>query len=252
VDLTILGSCGTWPGAGRATSGYLVRHDGHALWVDTGMGTFAGLQRHVALADVDAILVTHEHLDHMADLFAVAYGIAYGGLAPDGFPIHVPPGVFARLEGAVGEGTKERVRAAFDVRTLTPATFEIGPFAIEAVPMPHAGLTAFGFRIAAGGAMLAYTGDTGPGGGAVARVGAGADLLLAEAALLASDPVPASDLHLTAAQAAEGAAAAGAARLVLTHIRPDRDPAASVREAGERYDGPIGVAEEGLTMEVRS
>ena len=240
MDLTVLGSCGTWPGAGRATSGYLVRHDGHALWVDAGIGTFAELQRHLALAEVDAILVTHEHLDHIADLLAVAYAIAYGGLAPEGFPVHLPSGVLGHLEGAVGEGTREKLRAAFDVH------------AVEAVPMPHAGLAAFGYRIAAGGAMLAYTGDTGPGDGAVARLGAGADVLLAEAALLETDPVPALDLHLTAAQAAEGAAAAGASRLVLTHIRPDRDPAVSVREAGRRYDGPIGVAEEGTTMEVRA
>lgn len=252
MDLTILGACGTWPGAGRATSGYLVRHDGHALWVDTGTGTFAELQRHLALADVDAILVTHEHLDHIADLLAVAYAISYGGVAPEGFPLHLPPGVLERLEGAFGASMREKFRAAFDVRTVSATTFEVGPFGIEAVPMPHAGLPAFGYRIAAGGAMLAYTGDTGPGDGAVARLGAGADLLLAEAALLATDPVPPLDLHLTAAQAAHGAAAAGAARLVLTHIRPDRDPAASVREAGERYDGPIAVAEEGTTMEVRS
>ena len=252
MDLTILGSCGTWPGPGRATSGYLVRHAGHALWVDAGMGTFAELQRHVALAEVDAILVTHEHLDHIADLFAVAYAIAYGGLAPEGFAVHLPPGVLARLEGAFGAGTRERFHAAFDVRTVTAGVRDIGPFAVEAVPMPHAGLAAFGYRIAAGGAMLAYTGDTGPGDGAVARLGAGADVLLAEAAFLETDPVPALDLHLTAAQAGEGAAAAGASRLVLTHIRPDRDPAVSVREAGRRYDGPIGVAEEGTTMEVHA
>ena len=252
MDLTVLGSCGTWPGAGRATSGYLVRHDGHALWVDAGTGTFAELQRHLALAEVDAILVTHEHLDHIADLLAVAYAIAYGGLAPEGFPVHLPSGVLGHLEGAVGEGTREKLRAAFDVHAVEAGTREIGPFAVEAVPMPHAGLAAFGYRIAAGGAMLAYTGDTGPGDGAVARLGAGADVLLAEAALLETDPVPALDLHLTAAQAAEGAAAAGASRLVLTHIRPDRDPAVSVREAGRRYDGPIGVAEEGTTMEVRA
>lgn len=252
MDLTVLGACGTWPGAGRATSGYLVRHGGHALWVDAGTGTFAELQRHIALADVDAILVTHEHLDHIADLFAVAYAIAYGGLAPEGFAVHLPPGVLERLSGAFGEGTRERFRTSFDVRTVEPGTSTIGPFAVEAVPMPHAGLAAYGYRIAAGGAMLAYTGDTGPGDGAVARLGAGADLLLAEAALLATDTAPGLDLHLTAAQAAEGAAVGGAARLVLTHIRPDRDPATSVREAQAFYDGPIEVAEEGMTMEVHA
>ena len=252
MELTVLGACGTWPGAGRATSGYLVREAGHALWVDTGTGTFAELQRHIALADVDAILVTHEHLDHIADLLAVSYAISYGGLAAEGFPVHLPPGVLERLEGAVGGRMRERFRAAFDVHAVEAGTRQIGPFAVEAVPMPHAGLAAFGYRIAAGGAMLAYTGDTGPGDGAVAQLGAGADVLLAEAALLETDPVPELDLHLTAAQAAAGAAAAAASRLVLTHIRPDRDPADSVREAERHYDGPIAVAEDGTTMEVHA
>lgn len=251
MELTVLGSCGTWPGAGRATSGYLVRHDGHALWVDAGIGTFSQLQRHVPLAGVDAILVTHEHLDHMLDLLAAYYAITYGGATPGGLPLHLPPGTIDRLDGAVGEPNRERIRTAFDVHTLEPGSFSVGPFAVEAVPMPHqAGIDAFGFRIAAGGAMLAYTGDTGPQPGAVERLGSGADLLLAEAAMLESDPV--TDLHLTGRRAAEGAAAAGARRLVLTHIRPDRDPADTLREARTAYDGTIEVAEEGMTMEVHA
>ena len=248
MELTVLGSCGTWPGAGRATSGYLVRHGGHSLWVDAGVGTFAALQRHVALADVDAVLITHEHLDHMLDLLAASYAISYGGVAPESFPVYLPPGVIERLDGAVSESYRAKVRAAFDVRTLEESDFSVGPFAVEAVSMPHAGLAAFGFRISAGGAMLAYTGDTGPGEGAVERLGSGANVLLAEAALLESHPT--GDLHLTGRQAGEGASAAAAGRLVLTHIRPDCDPARSVRDAGTAYDGPISVAVEGETMEV--
>src|SRR3712207_8466497 len=49
---------------GNACSGYLV-HDGEtSVWIDCGPGTLANLQRHVALADVDAIVVTHGHPDH--------------------------------------------------------------------------------------------------------------------------------------------------------------------------------------------
>ena len=36
VELTVLGSSGTWPGPGRATCGYLLSHEGAHLWLDAG------------------------------------------------------------------------------------------------------------------------------------------------------------------------------------------------------------------------
>lgn len=248
MDVTVLGACGTWPGAGTATSGYLVRHEGTSLWVDAGSGTLASLQRHASLADVDAIVITHEHIDHCVDLLVTYYGIAYGNLAPRGMELYLPTGVLERLEGAVSASYRDTLRSCFTIHTLgSPDSFDVGPFAIESVLMPHVGLTAFGYRITAGGATLAYTGDTGPGA-ALVQLGRDADLLIAEAALQAADPP--FDSHLTAEQAGEGAARAGAKRLMLTHLRPNQDPAISVREASDAYGGPIEVAAEGETYEV--
>lgn len=248
MDVTVLGACGTWPGAGSATSGYLVRHGGGAIWVDAGSGTLSSLQRYASLTDVDAIVITHEHIDHCVDLLATYYAIAYGNLAPRGLDLYLPTGVLERLEGAVSESYRDTLRSCFTIHTLGSAdSFDIGPFAIESVLMPHVGLTAFGYRITAGGATLAYTGDTGPGE-ALVQLGREADLLLAEAALQASDPP--FDSHLTAAQAGEGASRAGARRLMLTHLRPTHDPAISTREASDTYGGKVEVAAEGETYEV--
>ncbi|MFM8944990.1 MAG: MBL fold metallo-hydrolase [Actinomycetota bacterium] len=240
MELIVLGSCGTWPGAGRAASGYVVRHDGHALWLDVGTGTLAALQRHTALAEVDAVLVSHEHVDHCIDLLPTYYAIAYGNLRPPGMPLYAPVGLTDRLRGAVGADYHEPLARSFDVTTVADgAAHDIGPFRVTFLAMPHVGLPAFGFRVEAGGRTIAYTGDTGPGPEAIA-LARGADLFLAEAALQAGDAPFA--WHLTAGQAGAAAAEAAAARLVLTHIRPDRDPAISVREAGTAYDGPIEVA----------
>ena len=83
MELTVLGTSGTWPGPGGATSGFLVQHDGFNLWVDAGTGTFSRLQQHIAVADIHAVLVTHAHPDHFVDLYSCFYARHYGGLGTD-------------------------------------------------------------------------------------------------------------------------------------------------------------------------
>ena len=64
----MLGGCGAWPAAGQACSGYLLEHDGFRLLIDPGYAVLPRLLRHVDAADVDAVLVSHGHPDHCADL----------------------------------------------------------------------------------------------------------------------------------------------------------------------------------------
>ena len=87
MELIVLGSSGTWPNAGIATSGYLVRHDGFNLYMDAGTGTLANLQKHIAIEDVDAIVVSHEHPDHFVDLYPFFYAWHYGELGEPGLPV---------------------------------------------------------------------------------------------------------------------------------------------------------------------
>src|SRR5581483_215884 len=72
--LTVLGCSGSYPGPAQACSGYLLRCQGTVIWLDAGSGTLANLQRHVGLAEVDAVVLTHEHPDHWSDIegYAVA------------------------------------------------------------------------------------------------------------------------------------------------------------------------------------
>jgi ribonuclease BN (tRNA processing enzyme) len=68
MRLTVLGGCGAWPAAGLACSGYLVEHDGFRLLIDPGYATLPRLLAVVDAAEVDAVLVSHGHPDHCADL----------------------------------------------------------------------------------------------------------------------------------------------------------------------------------------
>ena len=90
MRLTVLGGCGAWPAAGQACSGYLLEQDGFRLLVDPGYAIVPRLLELIDAAEVDAVLVSHGHPDHCADLL----------LAEASFPERVPADVAGFLSSA--------------------------------------------------------------------------------------------------------------------------------------------------------
>jgi ribonuclease BN (tRNA processing enzyme) len=243
VELTVLGSDGTWPRAGGAASGYLFQEDGFALWVDAGTGTLANLQRTVGIGEVGALALTHAHLDHFLDMYPFFYARWFGSPDQPRTPVFAPPGLLGRALDLLPPEAKERVPSVFDIHEVEPgATFHPGPFTVRTALMRHY-VPTLGMRIEAGGASIAYSADTGPTESLVA-LASGADVLVAEATLAARDG--AETLHLSAVEAGEHAAGADAGRLVLSHLRAERDRAAERAAAACR--GDISVAEEGMVV----
>ena len=248
MNLTVLGAHGTWPLAGGATSGYLVRHDGFSLWVDCGSGTMANLQKHVGMFDVDAVAISHVHPDHLVDLYAYFFARVYSPETPGKRPLFTPPGLLEQFVVMLQDTAMEEMRTTFDLVTVEPGeSFEAGPFRVETRPMAHP-VPTLGMRIAADGAVLAYTADTGPTD-EIVPLASGADLLLAEATWQ-DDHEETAPIHLTARQAGEIAARADARRLVLTHLRPHLDWDKSQEDASSAFDGEVSLAAEDLSMEI--
>jgi ribonuclease BN (tRNA processing enzyme) len=246
MRMTVLGGCGAWPDAGRACSGYLVEVDGFRLLVDPGYATLPRLLRHVDAADVDAVLVSHGHPDHCADLNPLLRARALNPDPPVRLRVHALPGSLDRVLALDRPGMLD------DALTLVPFSssgrFEIGPFSVQTWPLPHFVPNA-GLRLTAGGRVLAYTGDTGPCR-EIVDLARDADLFVAEATYV--DEVPREDARdlSSARQAGEQAARAGAARLMLTHLWPGTPPSRSLDAARAAYDGEIGVAREDETVDL--
>jgi ribonuclease BN (tRNA processing enzyme) len=247
MRMTVLGGCGAWPAAGQACSGYLVEQDGFRVLVDPGYATLPRLLERVAADGVDAVLVSHGHPDHCADLHPLLRARVLGAeRPPPALPVHALPGAVDRVLALDGPGP---VRDAAAVTEFPAgASFEVGPFRVDTWALPHSVPDA-GLRLSAGGRVLAYTGDTGPSP-AVVELAAGADLFLAEASF--PDQVPASAArHLSSArQAGQAAAAAGAGRLLLTHLLPGAAPEPAERAARRAYGGEVAVARGGMVVDL--
>jgi ribonuclease BN (tRNA processing enzyme) len=234
VKLTVVGCSPAWPNAGGAHSGYLVENDVGRVLLDCGPGVLSRLRAGEGWPQIDAIVVTHFHLDHAGDLAPWLWGHRTGPardlptptlwLRPGG---HVELGRFAT-----------RFDETFHAQEYVPGeTFDVAGFRITPYKVSHYDEPTFGLRVENGGSVLAYSADTGPTP-ALAQLARDADLFLCEATLDDRGETTAMRGHLTPAEAAAAAAEAGARRLVLTH-RPAELPT----------DG-FEVAHEGLVLDL--
>ena len=222
MRLDIIGSSPAWPNPGGACSGYLVER---RLLLDCGPGVLAKLRERPdgtnGWPDVDAIAITHLHLDHWGDLVPWVWGamFRFGGSGPRP-ELWLPPGGTERLRMFGAQlGGEDMFDRAFEVAEYESGKpFELAGLTVTALPVVHYSMPAYGFRVE-GDRTLAYSGDTGPCDELV-ELGRDADLFLCEATL--DDPKPEATLrgHLSADEAQAASTRAGAKRLLLTH-RPD-------------------------------
>jgi ribonuclease BN (tRNA processing enzyme) len=246
MRLTVLGGCGAWPAAGQACSGYLIEHDGFRLVVDPGYATVPRLLALMPAERVDAVLISHGHPDHCADLNPLLRARVLRGGAPPALPVYTLPGAVDAVLALDAPGMLAGAYVLHDI--IAGDGFDLGPFAVQTRLLPHY-VPNIGVRLSAGGAALAYTGDAGPHPDTVA-LARDADLLLAEASYVDHVPDRAVGQLSTARQAAQQATEAGAARLALTHLWPGTDPAAAQRAAAAAFDRPIDVATDGLVIDL--
>ncbi len=238
LTVTVLGCSGSYPGPGGACSGYLL-HDGTThVWVDAGSGTMANLQRHIGVDQLDAIVLSHEHPDHWSDLEGWRIVWQYR-LRREGFPVYAPR--------SVRQHTYEPDSTAFEWHDVTDRdTAAVGTMHFTFSRTDHPPET-LGMRIDAGGRSIGYSADTGPAW-SLEALGPGLDLALCEATTTEKEGTLPN--HLTARQAGSTARAAGAGRLVLTHLWSTVDPEQSRREGGEAFGAPVDVATVGARYEI--
>ena len=223
MKLTILGMNGPFPAAGGCTSGYLVTADGAAIVIDLGSGCLGQLSRCAAPEGLNALLLTHWHYDHCADVLPLIFRLEACARKP--LHVYAPADENSPVRQAVQQCARiilHDVTPGEEFR-IPDSEFRIFPF-----PARHP-VPALMYRVECGGKVLCCTGDTNTVAG-LTDFAQGADLLLADGlfpAALWAEGKP----HLSAAHCAQLAKDANAKQLVITHLNPMLDPETLLKEA---------------------
>lgn len=146
MDLSVFfaGTAGSMPTAARGLPAVLVRAGGDQLLFDCGEGTQQQLLRSVGLPELDAIFITHFHLDHWLGLIGMVKTFDLRGRAT---PLHVhgPPGLrqlFSDIAPIIG-----RTSYPLRLHELEPHDeVRFGTYVIAAFPVEHR-VRAYGYAL---------------------------------------------------------------------------------------------------------
>lgn len=249
VEVTVCGSAGSHTGPGRACSGYLLRSGDTAVMLDCGNGATANLQTVMPFADLDAVVVSHRHVDHCVDLVGMYYQLKFAGDRPRHVDLYLAPQVLDLLTGLLSEDSAMEFQEVFRCHGVDAGdTLQIGPFRIDFYPAVHP-VPTLSMRITVGEHVIAYSADTAAGPDLL-ECARGADLFLCEATWQGDPDQWPPDIHLTARGAGEVATRAGADKLLLTHIQGGNDLERSRAEAREAFAGDVAVARDNHTWRI--
>lgn len=244
MDLTVLGASSRYLAPLGAGTSYLLRHGEAALLLDCGNGTHMRLAHELGERKLSGVLVSHFHLDNVADLFPVAFSL------PQGAPLYVPRGALPRLADLLRGYAMDRswMENARILGVGKESEHEVEGLRLTFAKAGH-GCPGVATRIEADGRSLVYLGDTGPRPW-LAAFARGADLLVAHTLLLDRDEGPARETNMTAGDAGRLAREAGVGKLALSHVPFYRNADESVAEAKEALGGEVVLLKEGQRLAV--
>jgi ribonuclease BN (tRNA processing enzyme) len=243
MKVTVVGFWGGYPEAGEATSGYLFEHDGFRLLVDCGSGVLAQLQTYIKVNELDAVVLSHYHHDHVADIGVLQYARLiqfFNGTNLPELPIY---GHTLDVKGFASLTHEPYTKGvAYDPEE----ELQIGPFSITFLKTVHP-VPCFAMRITAGNSTVVYTADTSylP---ELVPFAKNADLLICECNMYAHQDGKNAG-HLNSTEAGSIARDAGVDELLLTHLPHAGNTADLAEEASKVYEGCINLARSGYIWE---
>jgi ribonuclease BN (tRNA processing enzyme) len=254
MRLTVLGSGTSVPHPRRSASAHWVEAEGGTLLLDCGgPAAHRMAEEGCDWPNLDAVWVSHFHLDHVGGLAPFLFGTRYapqtvGRRKP--FRVFGPRGTEGLLRRFDEAGGYKLFEQPFpvEVREVAPgAGFELLPgLSAETIPTPHTSESLALRLTERGGTSLVYTSDTGFTE-ALAGFARAADLFLLECSFFRSKPVK---LHLELSEAMELARLSGARRVVLSHLYPEWDGVEVAAEARRLWDGETIEARDGLRLDI--
>src|SRR5690625_2457507 len=142
MKITIVGFWGGYPAKNGATSSYLVEKDNFTLMIDIGSGALSKVQNYKSVSEINAVIVSHYHHDHVADIGVLQYA----------YLVHNQLNKRHELLPIYGHQEDEQgfKLLSHDYTTGIPydpnESLEIGPFKIEFLKTNHS-VPCYGMKI---------------------------------------------------------------------------------------------------------
>lgn len=242
MKLTIIGFWGGYPNKDGATSAYLLEKDNYKVMLDMGSGALSKLQKYAEIAELDAVVLSHYHHDHIADIGVLQYAKLidyYVHQHDQKLKIygHIEDREsFASLTHQYTEG----------VGYHPEKVLEIGPFQIRFLKTHHP-VTCYGMRITDGKDTIVYTADSSYTTDWI-DFSKHADLLVTDCNYYQGQDGSGPG-HMNSEEAGRIAQAADVKKLVLSHLPQFGDLQQLKEEAKQMYHGEIILAHEGYVWE---
>jgi len=270
VQMQVLGSGGPELEDKRASSSYLVWRDGRPrLLIDSGGGSalrFGQAGAHVA--QLDAVLFTHLHIDHSAD-FPALIKSSYFEERKVPLPVYGPPGsesfpsttefvtglfddkhgvyryLADFLAGKNGGYSLEAHDVALTGREIR-TVISTGGLLLDATQVIHGAVPAIAWRVRMGGRVIVFSGDTNGDNGNLERLATGADLFVAHNSIPEGETGAARQLHMPPSVIGRIAKIAGVRQVVLSHrmLRTLGRESETRAVIARVYPGPVAFAED--------
>lgn len=214
MKLTVLGKYGPFPAPGGACSGYLLEAGNVSLVLDLGSGTLSRLRKLKPELDIDGILLSHLHSDHIADMLVLRYALQQ--FAARGRHVPMPLSVVApdTPEAEYRQLTSSGVFDMLPIHDKMRIHFQDVSVSFYRVIHP---VPTYAMVLEYDGKKLVYTGDTGYSEDLL-DIFSNADFLLADTCFLQSEGNSAAPAHLTTLEVASLARKSHVKQLLCTHI----------------------------------
>lgn len=239
MQITVLGNNGPYPGAGGNCSGYLLESDGLKILLDCGPGILSEVQKKCSLKELDAVILSHLHADHMSDMLVMRYALMLEE-REFALPVYMPNQ--PESEAWLLTGCKYFNTIEINFKKY----YTIGNLKIFFTPVKHP-ILAYAVRIEKQGKAIVYSGDTMFDENLI-DFATNADLFICDSAFSEKTHWPEAP-HASAKQTATMAKRAKAKRLMLTHFSPKADQATLLGEAKEVFPHAI-ISKKNLTIKV--